>query len=93
MNLYTGKMLFVDLTRNQMTTAPLKEPWRKETWDGCRLAHRYDGNAVSADVQPLSPKNTPAIMPGPLCGARGLRMKQRSDSGTPMKNGIGSGAA
>ena len=67
-NLYTGKMLVVDLTEKRVTTESIREEWLIEYWGGWGLALRYYWDLVSPDVDPLSPENALVIMTGPFCG-------------------------
>ena len=68
MGLYAGKMLIVDLTAQKITTEPLRQDWAKEYWGSWGLALRYYYDAVSPDIDPLSPENVIIIMTGPLGG-------------------------
>lgn len=68
MNLYAGKLLVVDLSRKAVSTEPLKQEWVREYWGGWGLALRYYWDAVTPDIDPLSPDNAIVIMTGALSG-------------------------
>ena len=68
MNLYAGKMLYIDLTAGKITTQPLKREWLKDYWGCWGLAVRYYWDLVDPKVDPLSPQNAMVIMTGPFGG-------------------------
>lgn len=95
MNLYVGKMLIVDLTANKISTEPLRNDWIKEYWGSWGLALRYYCDAVSPEVEPLSPENVVVIMTGPLGGtlvplaSRLCLVSKSPHTGTIFESNIG----
>lgn len=95
MGLYAGKMLIVDLTAQKVTTEPLRMDWVKEYWGSWGLALRYYYDAVSPDIEPLSPENVVIIMTGPLGGtlvplaSRLCLVSKSPHTGTIFESNIG----
>ena len=95
MGLYSGKMLIVDLTAQKITTEPLRQDWAKEYWGSWGLALRYYYDAVSPDIDPLSPENVIIIMTGPLGGtlvplaSRLCLVSKSPHTGTIFESNIG----
>ncbi len=54
MNLYTGKLLVVDLSTKEISTEPLRKEWIRQYWGSWGLALRYYWDAVTPEVDPLS---------------------------------------
>lgn len=68
MNLYTGKMLVVDLSEQTITTQPLKQEWIRQYWGSWGLALRYYTDMVDPTIDPLAADNPIVIMTGPFTG-------------------------
>jgi aldehyde:ferredoxin oxidoreductase len=68
MNLYSDKIINVDLTHRKITIEPLRQEWIKKYWGCWGLATRYFFDLVPPTVNPFSPENALVIMTGPLCG-------------------------
>lgn len=68
MNLYTGKLLVVNLTEKTINTEPLKTEWIREYWGSWGMALRYYTDMVNPNIDPLSPENPIIIMTGALSG-------------------------
>lgn len=68
MNLYSGKLLVVDLGSGQISEEPLRQDWAREYWGCWGLAVRYYWDLADPAVDPLSPENPVIIMTGPLGG-------------------------
>lgn len=68
MNLYTGKILVVDLTKREIRTEPLRQEWLRQYWGSWGLALRYYWDEVVPEVDPLSAENAIVIMTGPFSG-------------------------
>lgn len=68
MNLYKGKMLFVDLSEKKVTVKDLKQEWLRDYWGGWGLALRYYIDLVDPKIDPMSRENPIIIMTGPLTG-------------------------
>jgi len=68
MNLYTGKLLVVDLSTKEISTEPLRKEWIRQYWGSWGLALRYYWDAVTPEVDPLSADNAIVIMTGPFSG-------------------------
>ncbi|MCF8069848.1 MAG: aldehyde ferredoxin oxidoreductase family protein [Desulfobacterales bacterium] len=95
MNLYAGKILFVDLTKNTITSEPIKEEWLKD-YIGCwGLGLRYFYDLVDPEVDPLSPENAVVVMTGPLGGtntplsARFALISKSPQTGTVFESNTG----
>jgi len=69
---YMGKLLRVDLTRNEIREEELKEELAKKFIGGSGLSAKiiYDELPNPAEVDPLSPENILIFMTGPLVGVR-----------------------
>jgi len=68
MNLYAGKMLFVNLTDNSISIEPLRKDWLEKYWGCWGLALRYYCELSTPEVDPMSKDNPLVIMTGPLGG-------------------------
>ncbi|MCK5914888.1 MAG: aldehyde ferredoxin oxidoreductase, partial [Deltaproteobacteria bacterium] len=68
MNCFAGNMLFVDLTKREISVEPLKQEWIDDYWGCWGLALRYYWEEVSPTVDPLSPENALVLMTGTLSG-------------------------
>lgn len=95
MNLYIGKILIVDLTTRKVSTELLRQDWAKEYLGSWGLALRYYFDAVSPEVDPLSPENAVVIMTGPLGGtltplaSRLCLVSKSPHTGTIFESNIG----
>ncbi|MEE8480237.1 MAG: aldehyde ferredoxin oxidoreductase family protein [Desulfobacterales bacterium] len=95
MNLYSGKLLIVNLTEMSISTEPLREEWLKEYWGCWGLALRYYWDLVSPEVDPLSPENAMVIMTGPFCGtlvpltSRFCLVSKSPQTGTVFETNVG----
>ena len=95
MNLYSGKLLIVNLTEMSISTEPLREEWLKEYWGCWGLALRYYWDLVSPEVDPLSPENAIVIMTGPFCGtlvpltSRFCLVSKSPQTGTVFETNVG----
>lgn len=95
MNLYAGKLLVVDLSAQTVKTEPLRRDWIRDYWGAWGLASRYYYDAVSPDVEPLSPENVIVIMSGPLSAtlvplaARLCLVSKSPHTGTIFESNVG----
>jgi len=95
MNLYTGKVLKVDLTQKKIKVESLNKKFVRDFWGGWGLAGRYFWEEVSPQVNPLSPENAIVIMTGPLCGtlapmtSRLCLVSKSPHTGTIMETNVG----
>src|SRR5665647_2679151 len=67
-NGYMGKLLEVDLTARSHRAVPLDEELAKKYVGGSGLAAHFLLAEASADLDPLGPGNTLALMAGPMTG-------------------------
>jgi aldehyde:ferredoxin oxidoreductase len=67
-NSYAGKILRVDLTTGKISSEPLNMDWARHFIGGKGLGFRYLFDALSANVNPLSPANVIGLFPGALAG-------------------------
>ncbi|HZK66653.1 MAG TPA: aldehyde ferredoxin oxidoreductase family protein, partial [Chloroflexota bacterium] len=67
-NGYMGKLLEVDLTARSHRSIPLDEELAKKYVGGSGLAAHFLLAEASADLDPLGPGNTLALMAGPMTG-------------------------
>lgn len=65
---YTGKLLYIDLTRKESEIRPLNEIYTKKYIGGSGLACRIIYDMVDRYTDPLSPNNPLIFMTGPLTG-------------------------
>lgn len=95
MNLYTGKILVVDLTQQTISVEPLRQEWIREYWGSWGLALRYYWDEVLPDVDPLSPENAIVIMTGPFSGtlvpltSRLTMVSKSPHTGTILSSNVG----
>jgi len=95
MHLYTGRMLFVDLSSGKIESRPTEKEWLKEYIGGWGLAVRYFFDLVNPKVEPLSPGNGLVIMTGPLCGtlvptsSRTCLVSKSPHTGTMFESNVG----
>jgi len=68
MNLYTGKVLRVELTKRRITIEETRQDWRERYIGGMGLAFRYLFDEIDPTVDPLTPENVMILMTGPLAG-------------------------
>jgi aldehyde:ferredoxin oxidoreductase len=68
MNGYMGKLLYVDLSQGRLWDEPLPEDHARQFVGGSGLAARIIFDMVSADTDPLGPKNPLVFMTGPFVG-------------------------
>ena len=68
MNLYSGQVLHVDLTAQEIQPKPTNKDWLQEYIGGWGLAVKYFYEEVDPKTDPLSADNALVIMTGPLCG-------------------------
>ena len=67
-NGYMGKLLEVDLTARSHRAVPLDEELARKYVGGSGLAAHFLLDEASADLDPLGPGNTLALMVGPMAG-------------------------
>jgi aldehyde:ferredoxin oxidoreductase len=67
-NSYAGKILRVDLTTGKISSESLNMDWARDFVGGKGLGFRYLFDALSANVNPLSPANVIGLFPGVLAG-------------------------
>lgn len=97
MNLYTGKILVVDLSQNRVTVEPLRRDWLREYWGAWGLALRYYWEHVTPTVAPLAADNAVVIMTGPFCGtlvplaSRLCLVSKSPHTGTVFESNMGGG--
>lgn len=65
---YTGKVLVVDLSANEVHDEPLNEEYARQFIGGAGLACRYLYDLIDADTDPLGPENPLVLMTGFLAG-------------------------
>ncbi len=68
MNLYTGRVLRVDLSSGRIVKETLNRDWAMDYLGGWGLAIRYLWAEVDPLIDPLSPDNALVIMTGPFAG-------------------------
>ncbi len=68
MNLYTGRVIRVELTNGKITVEETRNDWTEKYIGGMGLAFRYLFDEIDPAVDPLSPDNAMIIMTGPLAG-------------------------
>ncbi len=66
--LYTGQVLHVDLTRNEIHSKVIPQEFRNKYIGGWGLAVKYLYDLIDPRVAPLSSENAFVIMTGPVCG-------------------------
>jgi aldehyde:ferredoxin oxidoreductase len=69
---YTGKLLIVDLSTNDVQVEPLNMDWAKTYIGGTGLATRYLYEEIDASTRPQDPQNPLIFMTGPVCGTRAI---------------------
>ena len=95
MNLYTGKILKINLTNKSITTVPLNMQWARDFIGAWGLGFRYFWDSVSPDVDPLSPENAVVIMTGPFTGtsvpmtSRFCAVSKSPTTGTIFETNVG----
>lgn len=95
MNCFAGNMLFVDLTKREISVEPLKQEWIDDYWGCWGLALRYYWEEVSPTVDPLSPENALVLMTGTLSGTltplsgRMCLVSKSPQSGTVFQSNVG----
>ncbi len=67
---YSGKILHVNLSTQQIHTEPLRTDWAKQFIGASGLATRYLFDMITAETDPLSPENPLIMMTAPLTGTR-----------------------
>jgi aldehyde:ferredoxin oxidoreductase len=65
---YCGRILDVDLSKEQITEEPLNEEWAEKFIGGKGLGIRYLYDLVRPETDPFSPENVIIFMTGPLTG-------------------------
>ena len=65
---YMGKILFVDLSKGELTDEPLGEKFCREFIGGYGIGSRIIYNRQKAGVDALGPENTLGFMTGPITG-------------------------
>jgi aldehyde:ferredoxin oxidoreductase len=71
-NGYMGKILWVDLTKNQITEEALNEKMCHDYIGGYGLGARIIFNRMKAKADPLGPENILGFLTGPLSGTQAL---------------------
>jgi aldehyde:ferredoxin oxidoreductase len=66
---FIGKLLSVDLTKNEILVEDLNEEIAKYFLGGAGYCCRYLYDYIDKDIDPLSPDNILMIMTGPFCGS------------------------
>ena len=66
--LYTGQMLHVDLSKNDIQSKAIPKALKEQYIGGWGLATKYLYDNVDPKVDPLSEENAVVIMTGPVCG-------------------------
>lgn len=95
MHLYTGRVLFADLTTGKIEGRPTNKEWIEQYIGGWGLAVRYYFDQVDPKIDPLAPENALVIMPGPLCGtlvptsSRTCLVSKSPHTGTIFESNVG----
>ena len=95
MNLYSGQMLHVDLSRKKIEAKALNEEWLKDYIGGWGLAARYFYDLSDPKTDALSPETPMVIMTGPLCGtlaptsSRICLVSKSPATGTILESNVG----
>ncbi|RPJ60617.1 MAG: aldehyde ferredoxin oxidoreductase, partial [Dehalococcoidia bacterium] len=71
MNGYMGKILVVDLTKNELKDEPLNEQYARDFLGGGGIACRYLADMIDEKTDPLGPDNPLIFMAGLLTGTGG----------------------
>ena len=94
-NLYAGRVLFVDMTTGNIESRPANKEWIEEYIGGWGLAVRYFFDLVDPSIDPLSAENALVVMTGPLCGtlvptsSRTCLVSKSPHTGTIFESNVG----
>ena len=66
--LYTGRVLYVDLTKKEILSKAIDQNLREKFIGGWGLAVKLLYDLIDPGVEPLSRENAFVIMTGPVCG-------------------------
>ena len=75
---YTGKILNIDLSRNELSPEPLKTEWIGDFVGGKGLGARYFYELQHPATDPFSPETVLIFMTGPLTGTIASTMSRVS---------------
>ena len=99
MNLYTGKVIRVELTKRRITVEETRHDWTERYIGGMGLAFRYLLDEIDPTVDPLTPENVMILMTGPLAGTlaplacRTTLVSKSPKSGTIFQSNVGGAVA
>jgi len=87
---YMGKVLFADLSKNQLKDEPLDENLCRQFIGGYGIGARILFSRQKAGVDPLGPDNTLGMLTGPFTGTSALSGTRYTVVGkSPLTNGWG----
>jgi len=93
--LYTGQVLHVDLTKQEILSKTIDQNLRRKYIGGWGLAVKYLYDLIDPKVDPLSKYNAFVIMTGPVCGtlvpmsSRTCLVSKSPKTGTIFESNIG----
>jgi aldehyde:ferredoxin oxidoreductase len=99
MDLYTGKIARVDLSRGECSIEETRLDWADQYIGGMGLGFRYLFDEIDPKVDALSPDNAMVIMTGPLSGTlapltcRPTLVSKSPKSGTVFQSNVGGAIA